>query len=388
MDANQEKKSIWQSDINEIVQRLKEKKSNKTKSGVKFSPKKRIGKKPNELVVFDIGSSVTKVIVGKYSQGNMTIKTSFTLATPIGSMKDGAIVNETLITEMFEQIVKEYKLKAKHAVITMNSSQVINRDIFIPIVEGDEIETVIRYELQQYLPINLDEYQIRYLVTDIVNEENKQRIFVSVFPERILRTYYQILKKVDLQPYSLELPIVALRKLVAHNAKINEVALNTMSTIGWIDFGESTINVSVQHNSNIDFTRLIRKDEYTLEEALKLEGYEREKIYEMKHTLNVLDETFAVEHPIMKHSLDQIAGEIEKFIQFYRNTNQNRTIEMIYLYGGIGQIQGLAQYLEQVVKTPIQLVETVTPIQQHSKSELDNIASYLNAVSSLVRVEG
>ena len=33
-------------------------------------------------------------------------------------------------------------------------------------VQEEEMETVIRYEIQQYLPINLDDYIVQYVVLD------------------------------------------------------------------------------------------------------------------------------------------------------------------------------------------------------------------------------
>ena len=46
-------------------------------------------------------------------------------------------------------------IKNDNVIFTTNSTSVINRTIIIPKVNEDEIESVIKYEVQQYLPINL-----------------------------------------------------------------------------------------------------------------------------------------------------------------------------------------------------------------------------------------
>ncbi|MGL5531825.1 MAG: pilus assembly protein PilM, partial [Culicoidibacterales bacterium] len=302
---------------------------------------------------------------------------------------DGKILNEGRLAATLADAIAHRKIKAKHAIVTMNSSQIINRDLFIPEVESDELETVIRFELQQYLPINLADYQIRYLLTDEWNDEGKMRIFVSAFPERMLSAYYQTLKQADFQPHALELPLVAIRKILAHT-QINEFEQMNESTVAFLDIGQENINISIYDQGNIDFTRLIRNGGQVIDESLRREGVKYDQVIEYKHEiLDVSHVDFANQHPEVKQSLDQIMTEAEKFLQFYRNNNQSKQLSNVFIYGGCAQIKGLASYLAEIFKVPTHVVETIDNVEFAQKTEqFESMPSYFNAISSLVRVEG
>ncbi|MGL6057175.1 MAG: type IV pilus assembly protein PilM [Culicoidibacterales bacterium] len=357
-------------------------------SKVKKKPKKKLLKK--DLVIIDLGTAWMQIVVGRFDSQNQKflLKHVFELPMPNGCFDDGKLLNETRIATVIADGLAHRKIKTKDAIISVNSSQIINRDLFIPKVESEELETVIRYELQQYLPINLADYQIRYLLTEEEDEQGKVRVFVSAFPERMLSTYYQLLKQANLNPYSLELPLIALRKLIAFS-QINEVEMLSGQTVGFLDLGQENINLSIYHQGKIDFTRLIRSGCQVIDDALRREGLKGEQLLSYKEErLDVSTSEFTSEHPEVKQGVDQLIYEIEKFLQFYRNNNQTKQLELIYIYGGCAQIKGLAAYLEATVKIPVQVITTINNLEIHSKTEqATQITSYINVISSLIRVE-
>ncbi|MGL6228201.1 MAG: type IV pilus assembly protein PilM [Culicoidibacterales bacterium] len=357
-------------------------------SKVKKKPKKKPMKK--DLVIVDLGTAWMKIVSGRFDSQTQKflLKHVFELPMPNGCFDDGKLLNESRIATIIADGLVHRKIKTKDAIISVNSSQIINRDLYIPKVEAEELETVIRYELQQYLPINLADYQIRYLLTEDEDEQGKVRVFVSAFPERMLNTYYQLLKHANLNPYALELPLIALRKLIAFS-QINEVRTANKQTIAFLDLGQKNINLSIYHQGKIDFTRLIRSGCQVIDEALRHEGLKNEQVLNYKQEqLDISNPEFASEHPEVKHNIDQLIYEIEKFIQFYRNNNHTKQLEMIFIYGGWAQIKGLAPYLEAAVKIPVQPITTINKLEIHSKTEqATQITSYVNAISSLIRVE-
>lgn len=352
--------------------------------------RKRTKVMTQDVVVFDIGSMIIQGVVGHYQKNRLVIKQTFEVAMPYNCVEDGKILDEKRLASVLASAVVKYNVKTKRAIITMNSSQIINRDLFIPIVEEDELETVIRYELQQYLPINLDEYQIRYIKSDEVNENNQQRVFVSAFPERMLKSYYQVLHQANLHPYALELPLISIRKLIHFKKRVQKIQqLKSEQTVAFLDLGQETMNLTIYHKNQIDFTRLIRSGGYMLDEALRREGITNDKLHEYKaYILDLKAPTLMDQHPDFKQKLDQMVSEVEKFMQFYHNSNQEKRISRIFTYGGCAQMKGMDNYLSDTLKIPAEVIQTLDQLELPSdfKSE-QKLASYFNAVSSLVRVE-
>lgn len=343
-----------------------------------------------EVVVFDIGSTTIQGVVGRYQKNRLTIKQVFEATTPHNCLDDGKILDEKRLASTLANLMIKHNVKTKKAIITMNSSQIINRELFIPVVQEDERETVIRYELQQYLPINLQEYQIRYLTSQDFDGDGRQRVFVSVFPERMLRSYYETLQLAHLQPYALELPLIAIRKLirVGQRAQIQKNR-ESQNTIAFLDLGQETMNIMIYHEGEIDFTRLVKSGSYLLDEALRREGINNEKLREYKaEVLDLQVPTLIEKHPDFKQKLDQMMSEVDKFMQFYQNTNQDKRISQIYTYGGCSQIKGMQQYISETLKIPAEVVQKLDQFELSGEVKQEQkLASYFNAVSSLVRVE-
>lgn len=357
---------------------------------VRAKRRKKTKAMTQEVVVFDIGSTVIQGGVGRYQKNRLAIKQTFETVMPYNCIEDGKILDEKRLASVLASTLIKHKIKTKRAIITMNSSQIINRDLFIPQVEADELETVIRYELQQYLPINLDEYQIRYITSDEINEQGQQRVFVSAFPERMLRSYYQVLHQANLHPYALELPLISIRKLIHFGQRTQKTQrLQPEETIAFLDLGHETMNIMVYHEGQIDFTRLIRSGGQMLDEALRREGITNDKLHEYKaYILDVQAPVLSEQHPDFKQKLDLMLSEVEKFMQFYHNSNQDKKISKIFTYGGCAQMKGMGDYVSDSLKIPAEIIQGTDqldlPIDFKSEQKL---ASYFNAVSSLVRVE-
>ncbi|MGL5378335.1 type IV pilus biogenesis protein PilM, partial [Clostridium sp.] len=166
-------------------------------------------RRAKKVVAFDIGEKTIKVAEGSYFKESLVINNLIEIPTPVDVVSDGKIENVEYLAGILSFNLKESSVSAKDAICTTNSSLIINREIIIPKVEEDEYETVIRFEIQQYLPINLDDYVIQYtLLEEIEGVEDmgkvKVRVNVVSFPEKMSYSYYDLLTKANLSPYALD----------------------------------------------------------------------------------------------------------------------------------------------------------------------------------------
>ena len=109
--------------------------------------------KPRNVVAFEIGSKHIKIVEGKYSKDKLSIYKMGQVETPMASIEDGAIIDERALVNTLQVAINQLGIKSKDAVVTSNSSSIIDREIIIPAVDESEMESVIKYEIQQYLPI-------------------------------------------------------------------------------------------------------------------------------------------------------------------------------------------------------------------------------------------
>lgn len=328
------------------------------KLNFKNSKKEKYNKK--NIISFDIDEQFIHIVVGKYQKGTLVISKLIDVPTPKNSINDGKIFNKEVIIDTLRRVLKENKIKAKYASFTTNSTLIINREMIIPNVEDDEIDTVINFEISQYLPINLNDYIIQTtILEDIeVNGVEKLKVHTTCYPDKIARSYYDILKELKLKPYTLDVKPNSLKKLINYSQEINDQEYYIENTNVFVDIGPLTTDINIYKNGEIDFTRIIKF------------GY--------KHMEEYIDNNYG---------LDYLIEEIEKIFQFYKNKNRSNKIDKVYLLGRGSRLRGLDGYLSSKVDLEVEKINYIGYIDFKNKSLYDEgIYKYMNAIGTIIRL--
>ena len=353
-------------------------KSNKSKM-----PKEKIYK-PRDVVAFDIGTNTIKVVEGRYTKNRLQVYKMFEFDTPEGTMEDGRIVNEKDLAHTIKGQLKKNSVKAKEATVTTSSSTIISRDVTIPVVAEDEMETVIRYEIEQYLPIKLDDYIIQFVVLDRITESDgpKFKVNVVAYPKVTARSYYDLIGALDLTPFVLDVNYNSLKK-VSDLAGLN----NSGSTLAFIDMGATSINVTIFKQGKLDFTRIIKYGgdsiDYAVSSKLNIQtkAAEAEKI--SKGSLVNIGEYDEL-NSTLKETIDEILGELERILQFYNNQAVGNRIQKVIIYGGTSNIKGLQEYMEERIGVKTEKINKLNNIE--FVAGRNSVEKYMNVLGSFVRI--
>lgn len=387
-------KEIGSMDIKDISKGLKKNKSNKANISYKVnfeSKKSKIKEKSKLVLSIDLGSNLIKVVEGKYQKKILSIHKLIELNTPGGAIIDGRIIDSEAILDVLQNLITKNNIKAKEVIITTNSSSIINRDILIPPVAKDEIETVVRYEIQQYLPINLDDYVIQFIFLDEVVDDTgmKLKINVTAFPEKMALSYYNLINSLDLNPYVLDVNYNSINKL----ANIGEFTLNygqsMEGTVAFIDMGATSINVSILKDGKLDFTRMIKAGgdniDYALSESINMSIKSTEFLKMREVDLVSTDEENLQTIPI-KRAIDEILEEVERIIQFYKNKTKSN-IDKLYIYGGVSKFKNIDAYLSERLNIKVLKIKEIKNVNLGNGDLFnDELSTYLNAIGAVIRL--
>ena len=362
-------------DTSKIKGLLNGKKSNKVKA-----------EKPRDVVAFDIGTNTIKIVEGKFSRNKLQIYRMLDVQTPEGAVEDGKIVNERELTETLKACMLRNNIRIKDGVCTTNSSSIISRDVVIPVVEYDEMETVIRYEIEQFLPIKLEDYIIQYIVLDKIadNEGPKLKVSVVAYPIVVAKSYFDLLTSLDLNPYVLDVNYNALNKISSYSR------LTMEGTVAFVDMGAASINISIFKKGKLDFTRIIKYGGENIDYALStkldmsIKSTESEKI-EKGSLVRISNDDII--NTTIQESVDEMLGEIERILQFYNNQSMGREIKKILLYGGTASLEGLDEYVEKKLGIKTEKVNNLQGVDfVGRRKKTDSIGRYLNAIGAIIRL--
>ena len=345
--------------------------------------------KPRNVVAFEIGSKHIKIVEGKYSKDKLSIYKMGQVETPMASIEDGAIIDERALVNTLQVAINQLGIKSKDAVVTSNSTSIIDREIIIPAVDESEMESVIKYEIQQYLPINLDEYIVEYVVIDklVDSEGPKLKVNVISYPKDIVNGYYKLIKSLGLNPYVLDVTYNSLKKIVNHTGMIKNGGQVT-GTVAFVDMGATSINVTIFKRGQLDFTRIIKSGGETIDQALSsrldmsIKSTESMKM-DKGNLLDIQDDDEV--NVIIKETVDEMIGELEQILQFASNKN-GENVDEVVIYGGASKLRGLDVYMQRKLLKSIKRVFTLERIDMSTSAmPKEPIGEYLNAIGAVIR---
>lgn len=381
-------------DVKDIGKLFKKDKSEDVNSSYevnKIEKKGRLKEKSKLVLSIDLGANFIKVAEGKYQKDKLSLNKVVQIPTPEGCIADGKIINAQGIIDVLSFLIKENSIRAKDVIFTTNSSSIINRDILIPVVQEEEMETVIRYEIQQYLPINLDDYIIQFIVLDEIVDDTgaKLKINVTSFPERMANTYYNVVNALELNPYALDVTYNSINKLANYSKYTSNNGQIIGGTVAFVDMGATSINVAIFKNGKLDFTRMIKSGgdniDYALSQSLNMSIKSTESLKIKDGDLLRNSEEDILNLTIRK-SVDDILEELERILQFYSNKS-NTTIDKIYIYGGTSNLKNIELYIKNKLNISVDNIEDIPNIDFTSKDLInENLGQYLNAISAIIRL--
>ncbi|MBY7007742.1 pilus assembly protein PilM [Clostridium botulinum] len=377
-------KDFMNLDINDLKAKLA--KANEKSKSLKVKKEKK-----RKVVAFDIGSTNIKIAEGTYYKGILSIENLIDIPTPTEAIIDGNIEKKELLVSILQKALNENGINAKEGICTNNSSLIINREILIPDVKEEELDTVVRYEIQQYLPINLDDYvlQMTKIGEEFSDEGKKLEIRAIAYPEKMAKGYYDLLMALNLKPFALDVNYNALNKLLNHIEAINDHKLNIEESLVFIDMGATSLDVNIYNNGVLKFTRIIKAGGKYLDEIL----YENmnipiEEIEKFKsQDIDLKEGELEFQNQIIIDTLDEWVDKIEKIIQFYKSKNFDDDINKIFIYGRTSRIKNLEQYITSKIGIETIKIRNIPEIINDSNIEVDeNIDNFINAVGSLIRL--
>lgn len=100
----------------------------------------------------DFGSQNIKMAVGSMNNNSFLIQKLDSVITPQDCYADGKILDQEKLTKALRSLIAKFTLKSRDAAITLNSSNIITREIVLPVTNNKEMDSMILYEITQQLP--------------------------------------------------------------------------------------------------------------------------------------------------------------------------------------------------------------------------------------------
>jgi len=294
------------------------------------------------MVGLDIGTKTIKILELGKDRSSYVLKGSGVVGysgTPFETIEDdkGLSVLAGLISKLY----KEAGISKKQVSISLPENKVYTRTIKFPLLTDQEIESAVKWEAGQYVPIPIEEAIIQYQII----ERNEKKVppevvvlLVSV-QQSFVEKYMKLMKMAGLNAVFVESELLSLVRAVAPKDKISLL----------VDFGASSTDIVIAKNANLVFSRSVPTAGDALTRAVSRSlGVEISQAEEYKKTYGLNKsklegKVVASLEPIIKSILD----EIKKAMHFYQTEEKGEMPRQVIFSGGSA---GLPEVASMVTK--------------------------------------
>lgn len=355
---------------------------------------KILGAFGKSILSIDIGSQNIKIVEGVYSAGKVTVNKAVTIPTPSDSFYDGQFTDKEKLEQTISSIIRKEGIKTKNISFTLESTDTISREIVLPLAKPQELEQIIGFEVDQYLPIEIDRYVLQHKIIGEFEEDEvkKVNILVVALPKSIAENYLDLGTNMGLLPHFLDTHSNAIHKLLPAKVSVNDSYPLEGQTIAAIDLGHQFINLTIINKGQFEFSRLLNKGGKDIDTNianlfnLTLEEASAKKL-EVKNINHDIDEDTSANMltGIVKETIIDWLDEIQRIFRYYTSRTTGNAIDTICIYGGSSNIEGIGAYIQEFFNVPTFKIDGLNNVKLNTKTEDGSISSYINAIGAIMR---
>lgn len=327
-----------------------------------------------KAVGIDIGSKSLKILELESIGNAFKITHFFNLEIPFGK---NTATEASLLVEPIKRIFQEHHLERHTVAISLPTQDCILREIVVDYANEEHIKKIIKYEAEKYL----HSYAIEDVIVDSyklqAQGENKSKVFLTAVPKQFIRDRLELLGKCDLDPFSIEIDLMAIVNLAQSSPHLCD-----KKAVVIIDFGAISTKLAVMCEGKVRHVRAIRlgahikepspssprKDVSSEETPLHTEDIDEDISSELIISLPSpegidIDRVVLIKKDEEKVMLQQKQQEdlLQRLMREIKRTMLTLSLEvpidLICVTGGGAQIPGILEQLQEYFQVKTTLLE-------------------------------
>jgi type IV pilus assembly protein PilM len=317
-------------------------------------------------VGLDIGSSSVKLVQLKEKRGGYTLQAFGTAPLPPEAIVDGALMNSSAIVQAIQEVLSQQKMSPREVAIGVRGHSVIIKKISLPRMTQEELDESIQWEAEQYIPFDVKDVNIdTQILTPDGDAAGQMDVLLVAAKKDMINDYTSVCAEAGLTATVVDVDAFAVQNAYEANydaaPEETVVLINVgaaVSNINIIARGVTTFTRDITMGGNA-FTEEIQKQlniSYDEADALKVGGQGESDAVVPQEVERVIQGV-----------ADQMGGEIQRSLDFYASTAQDRAITRVYLAGGTARIPALFKVLEQRAGVHVEMLNPFKNVEIDNK---------------------
>lgn len=177
-----------------------------------------------KILNIELDSSYIKIIGLKKSLDKIYIDSDIEISYELD--KENIYDCSNKLSQQIRYELGKLKFTYKNIIFNTQDENLIIRNINLPNVKSKtDIRSMVIYEINQYIPVNLDDYKLKYKIISSNNDE--LNVQVILFPNYLINLCNEIASKLGMKSKSININFDILQKLIKLK-KINLICKNSV----------------------------------------------------------------------------------------------------------------------------------------------------------------
>jgi type IV pilus assembly protein PilM len=298
----------------------------------------------------DISTSTIKVAEAKATKEGFELLAFGEIKTP-APLQSSSPQDAAIIAKALRQLVSDSKVRSRDVYISIPESQAYTRVIQLPVLKDDELESAVKFESEQYIPVPLEEvyleHQVLYSPPAGISDAKMDVLLVAAKKGAVERLV-KIVQMAEFTPLVVETALLAAMRSL--KGQLGDYSL-------LVDIGNSSTDIAILQKGNVkQMSSLPTAGEALTRSITQTLSLSEQQAKQYKHVYGLSEDQLEGKiAQAMKEPLTHIVNHIVKNIRFAKSIDSEGRVDQIVLSGGTSLLPNLTYYLVDQLNLEVNL---------------------------------
>ena len=360
-----------------------------------------VGPWGSRTIGLDIDRGALKAVQAARSAGAYTLRHVGYHRLPPDAIVEGEVADADLLAAEIKEFWSSHSFKGKSVVLGVANARVVVRLLDFPRMQEEDLRSAITFEVQDHIPMSLDEAVLDYVVLGPQQEgSDLDRILVVAAHREMIKAYTSAVRAGGLKPAGIDVKALALTRSALPDTFFDEGATLL------IDVGTELTNLVVTQGGTPTLTRFIPSGLDRFVEAVS-EAADLPAEHAEKEALNPRvglgsdpeseeggadqsqsEEDFdpALVYDVrrgLEEAVQALAEDLHRSIEYHHSQPGTREVSQLFLSGEGALIPGIGGYLGELLGVA---TRRASPVEKLSANRSNVSDEQLGAMEPVLAV--
>lgn len=301
----------------------------------------------------DIGTRTVHVAELSSGRGGASVENFGGIELPHGAVREGEIVDSEAVSEAIRQLVGSTGIRNKEVLLGVANQRVVVRQIDLPWMEEAELRESLRFQVQEYIPIPVEDAELDFYTLDEFQGEGDvrmSRILLVAAHMEMVGTLIRAATDAGLRPVGVDLNPFAVLRSVGTDSAVDE------ATEVLVDVGEGVTNIMVHENGVPRFVRVLVLGGGDITDGLASAlGVDRDEAERLKKSTGLVEGASEEPARVITERANQFVDEVRSSLDYYQAQMGSARIARVVLTGGGALLRGLPERVSSALRLPVEV---------------------------------